>query len=285
MEGENKDMKMKKLTALALAGVLCLGMSTTAFAAASPLPKDAVTATNDENKEVTLEQSPINTETGTFAGWNSKKPEKVDESVRYTLEDRLDEIKKDLRDEDSLTGEELKALKEEQTTLNELLSSDKKFAVVTLADITTDAVVDEENPINIKFSLNGDTAWKGIKAGEAIRILHQVNGQMIVLEGTVQWNEKDGFFVEQEFDSLSPIAILRFTDAAADNDNNNNNNDNNTPNPTPNPGDDTTVTPGTNGNITADQLADLIVKKLQNADASKVVRVVSSSKASPKTGE
>ena len=282
MEGENKDMKMKKLTALALAGVLCLGMSTTAFASASPLPEDAVTATNDEGKEVILEQSPIDTESGTFAGWNSKKPEKVDESVRYTLEDRLDEIKKDLRDEDSLTGEELKALKEEQTTLNELLSSDKKFAVVTLADITTDAVVDEENPINIKFSLNGDTAWEGIQKGEVVRILHQVNGQMIVLEGTVQWNEKDGFFVEQEFDSLSPIAILRFTDAVADDDNNN---DNNTPNPTPNPGDDTTVTPGTNGNITADQLADLIVKKLQNADASKVVRVVSSSKASPKTGE
>ena len=277
-------MKMKKLTALALAGVLCLGMSTTAFASASPLPEDAVTATQDE-KDVNVYQSPIDTETGTFAGWNSKKPEKVDESVRYTLEDRLDEIKKDLRDEDSLTGEELKALKEEQTTLNELLSSDKKFAVVTLADITTDAVVDEENPINIKFSLNGDTAWEGIQKGEVVRILHQVNGQMIVLEGTVQWNEKDGFFVEQEFDSLSPIAILRFTDAAADNDNNNNNNDNNTPNPTPNPGDDTTVTPGTNGNITADQLADLIVKKLQNADASKVVRVVSSSKASPKTGE
>ena len=281
MEGENKDMKMKKLTALALAGVLCLGMSTTAFASASPLPEDAVTATQDE-KDVNVYQSPIDTETGTFAGWNSKKPEKVDESVRYTLEDRLDEIKKDLRDEDSLTGEELKALKEEQTTLNELLNSDKKFAVVTLADITTDAVVDEENPINIKFSLNGDTAWKGIKAGEAVRILHQVNGQMIVLEGTVQWNEKDGFFVEQEFDSLSPIAILRFTDAAANGDDQNGNN---TPNPTPNPGDDTTVTPGTNGNITADQLADLIVKKLQNADASKVVRVVSSSKASPKTGE
>ena len=281
MEGENKDMKMKKLTALALAGVLCLGMSTTAFASASPLPEDAVTATQDE-KDVNVYQSPIDTETGTFAGWNSKKPEKVDESVRYTLEDRLDDIKKDLRDEDSLTGEELKALKEEQTTLNELLSSDKKFAVVTLADITTDAVVDEENPINIKFSLNGDTAWEGIQKGEAVRILHQVNGQMIVLEGTVQWNEKDGFFVEQEFDSLSPIAILRFTDAAANGDDQNGNN---TPNPTPNPGDDTTVTPGTNGNITADQLADLIVKKLQNADASKVVRVVSSSKASPKTGE
>ncbi len=280
MEGENKDMKMKKLTALALAGVLCLGMSTTAFASASPLPEDAVTATQDE-KDVNVYQSPIDTETGTFAGWNSKKPEKVDESVRYTLEDRLDEIKKDLRDEDSLTGEELKALKEEQTTLNELLSSDKKFAVVTLADITTDAVVDEENPINIKFSLNGDTAWEGIQKGEVVRILHQVNGQMIVLEGTVQWNEKDGFFVEQEFDSLSPIAILRFTDAAANGDDQNGNN---TPNPTPNPGDDTTVTPGTNGNITADQLADLIVKKLQaNANATKVVRT--SVKASPKTGE
>ena len=40
MEGENKDMKMKKLTALALAGVLCLGMSATAFAA------DSVTVNN-----------------------------------------------------------------------------------------------------------------------------------------------------------------------------------------------------------------------------------------------
>ena len=123
MEGENKDMKMKKLTALALAGVLCLGMSTTAFAAASPLPEDAVTAVNDEDKEVTVTQSPVNTDYGTFKDWDSKKPEKVDQSVRNTLEDRLGAIKKELRDEDSLTGEELKSLKEEQATLNELLDS------------------------------------------------------------------------------------------------------------------------------------------------------------------
>ena len=57
------------------------------------------------------------------------------------------------------------------------------------------------------------------------------------------------------------------------------------PTPTPNP-DEPTVTPDpdVNGSITADQLADLIVKKLQaNANATKVVRT--SVKASPKTGE
>ena len=112
--------------------------------------------------------------------------------------------------------------------------------------------------------------------------MHKLNnGQLIVTEATVEWNEKDGFFVTQQFDSLSPVAILRFADAATDDDNNGG-----TTTPPTTPGDDTTVTPGTNGNITADQLADLIVKKLQqNTDASKVVRVVSSSKASPKTGE
>ena len=283
MEGENKNMKMKKLTALALAGVLCLGMSTTAFAAASPLPEDAVTAVNDEDKEVTVTQSPVNTDYGTFKDWDSKKPEKVDQSVRNTLEDRLGAIKKELRDEDSLTGEELKSLKEEQATLNELLDSKDRFVVVSLADINAPGtVVDEENPLNITFSLNGDAAWKGIKAGETVRIMHKLNnGQLIVTEATVEWNEKDGFFVTQQCDSLSPVAILRFADAATDDDNNGG-----TTTPPTTPGDDTTVTPGTNGNITADQLADLIVKKLQqNTDASKVVRVVSSSKASPKTGE
>ena len=278
-------MKMKKLTALALAGVLCLGMSTTAFAAASPLPKDAVTAVNDEDKEVTVTQSPVQTDSGTFKDWNSKNPEKVDKSVRATLDDRLDAIKKELRDESKLTTEYVADLKEEQATIEELVASDEQFVVVSLADIKAPGtVVDEENPLNIKFSLNGDAAWKGIKAGETVRIMHKLsNDQLIITEATVEWNEKDGFFVQQKFDSLSPVAILRFADASNDPGTNPGNNDG-----TNNDGsnNDTTVNPDNNGNITADQLADLIVKKLQqNANATKVVRVVSSAQASPKTGE
>ena len=53
MEGENKDMKMKKLVALAVAGMLCLGMSVTAFAANSLTPEDAAAVIENEDGTTT----------------------------------------------------------------------------------------------------------------------------------------------------------------------------------------------------------------------------------------
>ena len=65
MEGENKNMKMKKLTALALAGALCLGMSTVALAAPSVGSEDAITATTENGESVDLETESIEIGRGT----------------------------------------------------------------------------------------------------------------------------------------------------------------------------------------------------------------------------
>ena len=285
MEGENKDMKMKKLTALALAGVLCLGMSTTAFASASPLPEDAVTATNDAGKEVEVTQNPIRTDSGTFADWNSKKPEKVDSSVRETLEDRLIDISKIMRDEDKLSQEDVKKLNEEKKALEDLMSTTDQFVVGALMDVKAPGTtVDDENPLKIKFELTG--AWEGVANEKTVNLLHAITdeyGNIVAWEVfknvPIQKDEKGVLYVEQEFESLSPVAILRVPGG-----------DDTKPGTNPgdqpgtNPGDQPTLTPDANGNITADQLADLIVKKLQQSADTKVIRVASG-KASPKTGE
>ena len=284
MEGENKDMKMKKLTALALAGVLCLGMSTTAFAAASPLPEDAVTATQD-GKDVEITQSPVDTDNGAFAGWDSKNPDKVDENVRHTLEDRLIDIMKELRKEDQLSQEAVKKLNEEKEALENLMSTKDKFVVGALMDVKAPGTtVDDENKLMVRFELTG--AWEGVANEKEVNLLHAItdkNGNIVAWEVfknvPIKKDDKGVLYVEQEFDSLSPVAILRVPGG-----DNGGNGTNPGDQPGTNPGDQPTLTPDANGNITADQLADLIVKKLQQSADTKVIRVASG-KASPKTGE
>jgi hypothetical protein len=110
---------------------------------------------------------------------------------------------------------------------------------------------------------------------------NEYTGLWEVYEGEVKWDAvKSEFYVENEFTSLSPVAILRVTS------------DGSVqvtppgeqPGNTNQPGDQPTVTPDKDGNVTADQLADLIAKRLQ-ANGVKFDRTAATGKASPKTGE
>ena len=80
-------MKMKKLTALALAGALCMGMSTVALAAPSVGPKDAITATTENGTNVELNKDEIDVNRwNEFDGWDSTNPEKASDAIKDTFE-------------------------------------------------------------------------------------------------------------------------------------------------------------------------------------------------------
>ena len=84
-------MKMKKLTALALAGALCLGMSTVALAAPSVGPEDAYSATSKDGQNVDLDVTNVpewanGTLRGTqYDGWDSADAEDASDAVKDTL--------------------------------------------------------------------------------------------------------------------------------------------------------------------------------------------------------
>ena len=286
-------MKMKKLTALALAGALCMGMSTVALAAPSVGPKDAITATTENGTNVELNKNEINVDRWSeFDGWDSTNPEKASDAIKDTFEQasvdyekRITELKQ--KNDPKLAGV-IAEYEKQQAALNTLVESDDLIEVATLVDLSVAKdengqilPVDPEHPLMVKFVLNN--RLENLAVGQKIRIMHQNSRTQLweVYEGEVKWDAvKSEFYVENEFTSLSPVAILRVTS------------DGSVqvtppgeqPGNTNQPGDQPTVTPDKDGNVTADQLADLIVKKLQaNANATKVVRT--SVKASPKTGE
>ena len=294
MEGENKNMKMKKLTALALAGALCMGMSTVALAAPSVGPKDAITATTENGKNVELDkiEVPIGRWTE-YDGWDSTNPEKASDAIKKTLEEASDDYAKAITDlkhkEDPKLSGLIAECEKQQAALDELVNSGDLIEVATLVDLKVQPgqtgvnPVDPEHPLKVKFVLN--KRLENLAVGQDIRILHQnfINGvgYWEVYEGKVQWDAATSeFYVENEFTSLSPVAILRVTS------------DGSVqvtppgqkPGDTNLPGDQPTVTPDEDGKLTADQLADLIAKKLQ-ANGVKFDRTAATGKASPKTGE
>ena len=274
-----KDMKMKKLTALALAGVLCLGMSTTAFAASSPGSDDATYAIDENGKKLEgIEtNSPVDTGVagGRFDTWTGKDANK---NIKKDLGNRLEEITDLLDPEENenygdLKYDEIKSLEAEKKTLEDLDLNGMDFIFVRDIDVDpTKITVDEDNAVTVRFDLTGH---EGIAKGDWVHIMHQIDGYWVVTDAQVDL-DSNGFYVTQDFNKFSPVAIIKFTPT------------NDKPIVTPpanDPTDQPTVTPDTNGNITADQLADLIVKKLQQSvNATKTVRTVSG-KASPKTGE
>ena len=208
MEGENKNMKMKKLTALALAGVLCMGMSTVALAAPSVGPKDAITATTENGESVTLVKDDISIGIGTpYDGWDSTNPDKASDAIKDTLATGAIKIEQEInrikQENDPKDAGEIAELERQKAAVEELANSD--------------------------------------------------------------------------FTSLSPVAILRI---------NSDGSTQVTP-PAEQPGDtnqpSVTPTPDENGNITADQLADLIVRRLQ-ANGVRFERTAATGR-SPKTGE
>ena len=289
MEGENKNMKMKKLTALALAGALCLGMSTVALAAPSVGSEDAITATTENGESVDLETESIEIGRGTeFDGWDSSNPEKASDAIKKTFENASVDYEKVITELKQKNDPKLAGLiaeyEKQQAALDELVNSDDLIEVATLVDISLPEgqdVVDPEHPLTVKFVLNN--RLENLAVGQQIRIMHQneYTGLWEVYEGEVKWDAATSeFYVENEFTSLSPVAILRVTS------------DGSVqvtppgeqPGNTNQPGDQPTVTPDEDGKLTADQLADLIAKKLQ-ANGVKFDRTAATGKASPKTGE
>ena len=289
MEGENKNMKMKKLTALALAGALCLGMSTVALAAPSVGSEDAITATTENGESVDLEKESIEIGRGTeFDGWDSSNPEKASDAIKKTFENASVDYEKAITELKQKNDPKLAGLiaeyEKQQAALDELVNSDDLIEVATLVDISLpdgQDVVDAEHPLTVKFVLNN--RLENLAVGQKIRIMHQneYTGLWEVYEGEVKWDAATSeFYVENNFTSLSPVAILRVTS------------DGSVqvtppgqkPGDTNQPGDQPTVTPDEDGKLTADQLADLIAKKLQ-ANGVKFERTAATGKASPKTGE
>jgi hypothetical protein len=292
MEGENKNMKMKKLAALALAGVLCMGMSTVALAAPSVGPEDAYSATNKDGDNVKLDPSPIKEIEqigfrGTdYDGWNAADPEKASDAVKDTLKRGSVNIEAEIvrlkeSGEPDVEGK-IARLQAQKAAVDQLANSDVLIEIADLVDLDVaedpngDTVpVDARNPLKVRFVLN--KRLKDLEVGQAIRIMHKVDGLWQVYEGEVKWDsDKSEFYVEHEFTSLSPVAILRI------------NSDGSTQvvPPTDIPGDSQVpnVTPDANGNITADQLADLIAQRLRANNAG-IERTSSTSGRSPKTGE
>ena len=292
MEGENKDMKMKKLTALALASALCMGMSTVALAAPSVGPKDAYSATTKDGQTVDLDTFNVpewanGTLRGTqYDGWDSADAEDASDAVKDTLkyssklyEARIEALTQ-LQDPDR--AGEIAELEKQKAAVDKLADSNVLIEIADLveldiADKTSDAYpVDPRHPLKVRFVL--DERLENLKEGQPIRIMHKVDGLWQVYEGEVKWDAaKSKFYVEHSFTELSPVAILRISSDGTTQV---------TP-PADNPADtnEPTVTPDSNGQITADQLADLLVKKLQANGAVKFNRTVASGKASPKTGE
>lgn len=208
-------MKMKKLTALALAGALCLGMSTTAFAASSPTPADAVSAINDpENRNVTASAS--NEEM--FATWTDSDPNKASQNIVKSFSNELDKINDILSDKEyvnSLNPEQITALENQRDTFEELANPDVIYEVATTMDLTSDGVVDENHPLTVRFDLNG--RLENLEPGQTIRILHATtdeNGNIVSWEiyPTMVRQDGRGYYVEWTFEHLSPIAILRVTE-------------------------------------------------------------------------
>ncbi len=280
-------MKMKKLTALALAGVLCLGMSTTAFAAKSPVPVDAVNKKDQGNVNKDDMQDEAFTNTWTINDWEIQPDETAEDAstrIQYTIEDMITELNR-FDPGDSLDKAEYK--KDALAELNKL--KDKNLQLVTSAEIDymgtrTDTDI-AENGVMVRFDLSD----RDVKAKDKVSIMHEVYDEnaheyywTVLPDVEVQGNEEDGYYVDYNFTSFSRVVILKQlsdgTNAVIPGED---------PKDPTNPDDPTdNLTPDANGNITADQLADLIVKKINDrVNATKVVRTSVSGKASPKTGE
>lgn len=272
-------MKMKKLTALALAGVLCLGMSITAFAADSVTAEvgsvtvkdkkgNEVEVTGNGRQEISEGKYPAIADT--VAKWEDEETgsEAIYTSIETALKKMSDEDKANFKED------ELKALKSKDTT----------FVVVDQFDLDFDIPEGGEAVISLKVTGLKNANGEEVKAGDRLYMMHYVDmetGWALIPCDVEENNETGELFVKQTFTSLSPIAFIDIVaDGGSAIDPSNPTNPSNPTDPT-NPSNPTV---NGNGSITADQLADLIVQRLQrNANTTNVVR--SAGKPSPKTGE
>lgn len=180
-------MKMKKLVAMLTAGVLCLGMSVTAFAANSP--KDPIAGTDANGKEIV----------------ENVKWEDMDPDQRALYEEAASHF---------ATPEEA------ATTLKNLgyqLPKDSDVIVLGVEEYTGLKGGDIAPGTKINFNLsmleNVANGKQQLRAGDQVTLVHAtyVNGKLHweVKQATVKWDAEAGiFYATVEMDSLSPIAFI-----------------------------------------------------------------------------
>lgn len=175
-------MKMKKLVAMLAAGILCLGMSTTAFAAISP--NDPVGTDKDGNVIVKPNDKPLS----------------VDE--QEVLDYAIDHLRGD----------------EAAVTLKNL-GFDVPYNAEVIVIGTEDYVYTGEGNMKpgteINFNLSAWAEGRNLRAGDQIILLHAVRKadgsigfekQLV----TVKW-DKDAkiFYATGKLDSLSPVSFIK----------------------------------------------------------------------------
>ncbi|EOS80535.1 hypothetical protein C817_01591 [Dorea sp. 5-2] len=212
-------MKMKKMVALITAGVLCLGMSMTAFAAdledgspnKPPKPTEPTTPTTP------TQPAKPNEGFNGFLSINGGKD--VDIKVPAYLADDL--VAGDLE-----TAKNELTDKQYENVVNTLTDPKAiediiKDACNVPSDIDCEVLVvgniqytgDKFPAGGIDMSVNiGSASANGLKNGDSIYVLHynKTTGKWEVLQGTVKLNG-DSAYVDVHFDSLSPVAFIKVT--------------------------------------------------------------------------
>ena len=96
------------------------------------------------------------------------------------------------------------------------MSTTDKFVVGALMDVKAPGTtVDDENELLVRFELTG--AWEGVADEKTVNLLHAItdkNGNIVAWEVfenvPIKKDDKGVLYIEQKFDSLSPVAILEF---------------------------------------------------------------------------
>lgn len=201
-------MKMKKMVALITAGVLCLGMSMTAFAA-DKSPEDPA--------KPTAPNTPVVNEglKGFLPAGKGEADIKIPASEKDNLiAGTLEDAKKELTDKQY--EEVVKTLTDEEEIEKVI-----KDACNVPADIDCTVLVagniqytgDKFPAGGIDMSVNVGSASKlGLKNGDSIYVLHynKTTSKWEVLQGTVKL-DGDSAYVDVHFDSLSPVAFIKVT--------------------------------------------------------------------------
>ena len=287
MEGENKNMKMKKLTALALAGVLCLGMSTTAFAANSVDPDVAdVTIENFEGKLYSNVQNPD----GSY-----DEIENI-EIKGYEIADKA--AKEDIEVWEKSEVAFRDAVETAAEKIGKTIEKDANLAIVKDVDLQAnvnwdllkeDGVKDVEvtfDVTDLKIDFRTD-----LSENDTLYLMHYVDGAWVCMETTLKSVDVPGvgkkLYATANFnttDGMSPVVfVAEYTRGGG-----NVVVDPEDPTIPVDPEDPTTPAdpsnPSINGNgtVTIDDIANAVVRRLQAANT-RVVRT--STVASPKTGE
>lgn len=284
-------MKMKKLTALALAGVLCLGMSTTAFAAPSLQTGDGdVTILDSEGKESDKQL------------YNKDKQE-IDAPNVWTEE--IDASKYDeafleseyevWRDNDSKVGNQ--ALKDAVQAAGGTFDKNAQVVYLDEVDVKSDVDFEKANKdgievLRLKFDMSGYKINPADGYGDATELTDEDTVYLMHwVDATKEWvcikadliYEKGVLYAYANFETkngLSPVVFVATRGTVTDP-------DTNEPGTNVRPGDDVTpddiVGGNTNGTVSIDDIANAVVNKLQAANV-KAVRTVRTG-VSPKTGE